>query len=67
MQSTIHNNSLSVTVPDRTPGVPLVNFSNDEDFIDLSQECGVIPKDEPKVGITKVSNLYSVSDDESIK
>ena len=37
VQSAIHNNSLSVLGPDRTPGVPLVDFANDEDIVDSSQ------------------------------
>ena len=37
VQSVIHNNSLSVARPYMNPGVPLVNFSNDEDIVDSSQ------------------------------
>ena len=43
VQPKIHNNSLSVSGLDRTPVVPLVNSANDEDIVDLSQECGIIP------------------------
>ena len=66
LQSVIHNNSLSIAVPDRTPVVPLCNFTNDEDVVDLSQECRVIPKDEPKVEVTTVVDLDYASDDESV-
>ena len=64
MQCAIHNNSLSVAGPDRTPGVPLVNFASDTDNFDSSQECGVIPKREPKVEVTTDAGLYYTSDDE---
>ena len=63
VQSAIHNNSLSIAVPDRTPGVPLGNFSNDEYIVDSSQDCGVIPDSEPNVEVTTDAYLYSVSDD----
>ena len=52
MQSTIINNSLSIVGTDGTPGVPLVNFSNDDDIIDSYQECEVLPKREPKFELT---------------
>ena len=67
MQSEIPNNSLSVKGPDRMPGVPLVNFVNDEDVVDSSQQCGFIPKYEPKVEVTTVADLDSTSDDESVE
>ena len=59
MQSEKHNNSLCVTGLDRTPGVPLVNFENDRDNVASSQECGVIPKREPKVEETTDTDLDS--------
>ena len=67
MQSAIHNNSLSIAGPDRTQGVPLVNFENDEDVVDSSQECGLIPKDETKVEVATVADLDSASDDKSVE
>ena len=67
MQSAIHNNSLSVAGPYSTPGVPLVNFENDRDNVASSQECGVIPKREPKVEETIDTDLDSSSDDEIVK
>ena len=66
VQSAIYNNSLSVAGPDQTPGLPLVHFANDEDIVDSSQKCGVIHKDEPKVEVTTVADLYSVSDYELV-
>ena len=44
VQSAINNNSLYVAGTDRTPGVLLVNSTNDENIVDSSQVCGVIPK-----------------------
>ena len=71
MQSEKHNNSLCVTGLDRTPGVPLVNFSNDRDNVASYQECGVLPKcepkREPKVEETIDTDLDSSSDDEIVK
>ena len=67
VQSAIHNNSLSFAGPDRTPGVPFVNFSNGEDIVDSSQEFGVIPKSEPKVEANIDTNLDSASDEESVE
>ena len=64
VQSAIHNNSLSVAGPDRKPGVSLVKFANDEDIVDSSQECGVLPKREPKVEVTTDADLDYTSDDE---
>ena len=66
VQSAIHNNSLSVAGPDRKPGVSLVKFANDEDIVDSSQECGVLPKREPKVEVTTDVDLDSASDNESV-
>ena len=45
----------------------MVNFENYTDNIDSPQECGVLPKCEPKVEVTTDSDLYSVSDDESVE
>ena len=42
----------------------LLNFTNDEDIIDSSQECGVILKYELKVDITTDADLDYTSDDE---
>ena len=67
MQSAIHNNSLSIVGPDRTPGVPLVHFENDTDNVDSSRKCGVLPKREPKVEVTTDADLDSASDDESVE
>ena len=67
VQPTIHNSSLSVVGPDRTPGVPLVNFSNDGDNFASSQKYGVIPKREPNFEVTTDSYLDSASDDESVE
>ena len=52
VQSVIHNNSLSVAGIDKTPGATLVNFANDTDNVDSSQDCGVLPKREPKFEVT---------------
>ena len=67
MQSAIHNNSLSVAGPYSTPGVPLVNFENDTDNVDLYQYCGAISKIEPKVEVTTDADLDSESDNESVE
>ena len=67
MQSTIHNNSLSVAGPDRTPEVLLVDFANATDNVDSSQECGVLPKHETKVEVTTDVDLDSLSDNESVE
>ena len=66
VQYAMHNNSLSVAGPDQTAGVPLVNFSNEEDVVDSPQEFGVIPKDEPKVEVITVAELDYTSDDRSV-
>ena len=67
LQSSIHNNSLSIAGPDRTPGATLVNFANDRDNVASSQECGVLPnsepKREPKVAATTEADLNYASDD----
>ena len=39
LEASIQNNSLSITVPDKTPGVPLFNIPDDDTVIDLTQEC----------------------------
>ena len=64
MQSAIHNNSLSIVGPDRTPGLTLVNFANHTDNIYSSHECGFLPKREPKVEVTTESDLDYMSDEE---
>ena len=63
VEAAVQNNSLSVAVPDKTPGVPLVNIPDDDTMIDLtnlSQECKVIPKREPKA-------QFKIEDDESVE
>ena len=37
VQSAIHNNRISVVGPNKTPGVPLINFANDIYNVDSSQ------------------------------
>ena len=51
IEAAVQNNSLSIDGPDKTPVVPLLNISDDDTVIDLtnlSQECKVTPKREPK-------------------
>ena len=63
VESVVHNNSLSIAGPYKTPGVPLVNIPDDDTMIDLtnsSQECKVIPKREPKA-------RFEIEDDESVE
>ena len=56
VEATIQNNSLYIVGPDKTPGVPLTVI----DLTNSSQECKVIPKQEPR-------SQFKIGDDESIE
>ena len=63
IEAAVQNNSLSIDGPDKTPVVPLLNISDDDTVIDLtnsSQECMVIPNKEPKA-------QFKTEDDESVE
>ena len=65
LEAAIHNNSLSIAGPDKTPGVPLFIIPDNvtvNDLNHLSQECKVIPKQEPRAQL-KIEDDKSVEDD----
>ena len=65
IEAAIQNNSFSIAGPDKTQGVPLFNILDYDTVIDLnnsSQECKVIPKQEPSAKL-KIEDDESVEDD----
>ena len=63
VEAAVHNNSLSIAGPNKTPGLPLVNIPYDDTVIGLtnsSQECKVVPKREHEA-------QFKIEDDESVE